>query len=415
MLGAADRRLVAGDLDLPGLGVLLDAERLADVIGVGPDRLSPRYLRYKPATSCVLLVELRQHDGRTCDLVVHAVSQAAAAKAAKTLRRAPQDAVVGQDLARGVLVTSPAADRDLPGLRRLLTGRDHARLRRLSYKPSRRFVGLRARPHTLTPDARPRVDGAAGVVVRVYRRGEVRGRYERYAALAGGAVRTPAPLSVDARRSLLVVEHLPGRVLDGRRAVEAGSLAATLHEAGAGGRAAAQLPVRTDADEVEAAEAAAAALAVLLPDQERQARRVAAAVRAELGTGPYHRRAVCHGDLALDQVVADRCGGLALIDLDRACQADPGVDLASAAASALLGDGVRAATDLVDGYRTVRPLPERWEVHLAAHLLRRAVEPFRARSPSWEDDTRLAVALSAAALARGAEHAVDTAQRRGGR
>ena len=94
-----------------------------------------------------------------------------------------------------------------------------------------------------------------------------------------------------------------------------------------------------------------------------------------------------HGNFHAGQLLAGP-SGLALIDLDRMCQAAPAYDLATFAAHVAFGrpgemDVVGAATDsLVAGYGS-RPLGLNW--YLATCLLRRAAVPFRFQDEHWPE------------------------------
>ena len=81
-------------------------------------------------------------------------------------------------------------------------------------------------------------------------------------------------------------------------------------------------------------------------------------------------------------------GGLAFIDFDRATIGPPEADLGSLAAAALVDQTHQAgkiATEVQLGYAEARegPDPVALATHTAAHLLRRAAEPFRSCWPDW--------------------------------
>ncbi len=396
----ADQALAASDPGLPGLATLLDPERVAALLGVEAGSVRARYLRWKPGTSAVLLVEVDADHGRVGgDVVVTAAAGGARAKLAKTLAKAPAGTVLAGEPGAGLLATLPAADRDLPALRHLLHGAGPGSLQRLAFKPARRWVG--------------RLEGpwAEPVVLRAYRRGQVRGRRARYLALQDAGVRVPAVRSIDGRRGLLVVEHLPGTSLDAlpggpddarvrAAAAEAGALAARLHDARG-----VQLTVRTLAHDVDDLVAGGRLLARVLPDQAPRVRELTR--RVAQGLLPGAAPVPLHGDLGLDQVVRDEQGGLGLIDLDRACLGDPAADVGSVVAGALVGDRTATVEALLDGYASQRPLPPGWQDHVAAHLLRSAPEPFRQRRDDWVEQTERVLATLERVLARGAEHAVE--------
>jgi len=408
MLPPADQALVLRDQGLPALGLLLDEEGLGAWLTDQHDtpvRWTTRYLRYKQGTSCVIAGDLETSEGtRPCFASAHASD--ALEKVTKSLRRAPAGSVLGTDPARGLVVATPPADRDLPGLamldedrgtRRLLrgllgdrTGVRGAELQTLRYKPQRRWVGL------------VRLRRGPTMVLRVYRPDATHRAVEAIRACSAGSG-TPALIGADESRGVAAVEHVEGAVLSrGSGAEESGGLAAVR----SAGSALARLHSARDlalhgrsAADADAVLLAADQLVTLLPDQADDVRALSARVAGRLlNTAPV--RFPIHGDFSLDQVVVDEAGIARLIDLDEAHLGDPASDLACVAA-ALARDTVlghvsagRATSwleALHEGYADVLPLPaqDRLAVHTAAHLLRRAVEPFRLRQTAdWPEAVR---------------------------
>jgi aminoglycoside phosphotransferase (APT) family kinase protein len=404
----ADEALVLRDHGLAGLGLLLDEDRLgtwlADQLGA-PTTWNTRYLRYKQGTSCLIAGDLETAEGtRSCFAAAHTTD--ALEKLTKTLQRAPAGSVLGTDPARGLVVASPAADRDLPGLallhderrsRRLLCGllgeRDgvrDAQRRTLRYKPQRRWVGL----------VQPR--GGPAAVLRIYRPAAARRAVEAIRACAAGGG-TPALIGANPSRGVAAVAYLPGRALShvsgagesGDRAAirSAGTALARLH----GARDLA-LRNRGSAD-AKAVLSAADQLVALLPSEADGIRGLAARVIGRLLNSEQLQLPI-HGDFSLDQVVVDETGTARLIDLDEAHLGDPASDLGCAAAAlardAVLGkvsDGLATSwlEALHEGYADVLdpPAEGRLAAHTAAHLLRRAVEPFRLRQTAdWPEAAR---------------------------
>jgi thiamine kinase-like enzyme len=402
VLRAADQDLVVRDPAVPGLAVLLDEEALGRWLSEQMQesvRVRVHYLRYKHATSCVLAGDVDVADSvRAC--LVAAYAHPDHVKATKTLQRAPAGSVLGVDPALGLLATTSAADRDLPALalldddvsrRRLLRrvlgdrpGLRHATVRALRHNPHRRWVGI----------VQPRQGPAA--VLRCYRPARARAATEAIAAWAGGEPRTPRLLGVHPRRGVAAVDFMPGRLLS------QGTVADFL----AAGRALARLHCRREVvlrtsgpvAEARAVRASAGLLSVLLPDMAEDLDDLAGVLGNRLVAMEHVRRPI-HGDFSADQVVVgDRAVGL--IDLDSARLADPAVDLACASASMTL-DVVLGQLDcttaeqqmgaLHEGYALVGDVPgeARLATHEAAHLLRRAVKPFRLRmTPEWPSASR---------------------------
>jgi hypothetical protein len=362
-------------------------------------RVRVHYLRYKYATSCVLAGDVDLPDSaRAC--LVSAYANPDKAKMTKTLERAPAGSVLGVDPARGLVATTPAADRDLPALalldddlrrRRLLRrvlgdrpGLRHVTVQPLRHKPHRRWVGI------VQPRQGPRA------VLRCYRPGRARAATEAIAAWAGGEPRTPRLLGVYPRRGVAAVDFLPGRLLS----------QGTTPDFLAAGRALARLHCRPDVvlrtsgpvAEARAVRASAGLLSVLLPDMAEDLSDLAGVLGHRLVAMEHVRRPL-HGDFSADQVViGDR--GVAMLDLDAARLADPAVDLACASASTTLDvvlgrlTGTTAEQQMAalhEGYALVADVPgeARLATHEAAHLLRRAVEPFRLRTtPEWPNASR---------------------------
>lgn len=420
MLSPSDAALVARDPALPGLAMLLDNDAVSALLGTAVQRL---YLRYKPATSCVLGGRIQLPSG-PADLFLTAYDAEGAVKIDKTVSEAPHGHVLHVDRSRGLVAALSAADRDLPflaalghertrrkALRRLLPswpGLTSARISTLSYKPMRRWVGLLS-----SPDAAP-------VVLRAYRPADAEPAAAVVRSLAGAAPRTPQLLGFDQVLGALAVEYLDGRPLDallaredvsGQQLQDVGRALAQLH-----GRRSADLPTRDMDDAIAAARAAAGQVAVLLPELGADAERLAEELSRRLARLAVDR-SVVHGDFSADQVVIAADGALGLLDLDRAATGDPAADLASLWASVrrgALADGSGhsrrdVTTALLAGYADLRALPAQESVrtHAAALLLRRVVEPFRLCAPDWPRQSRLLLAEAVAVLPGPLETAAD--------
>ena len=230
--------------------------------------------------------------------------------------------------------------------------------------------------------------------------------------LAQGRPPTPEVLGVDAGTGLVALEYLPGRVLDdtlgreraGRtKLAGAGAALALLHD-----RHLSALPARTADHDAAAALAAAEHIAVLLPDLAGTVRGLAGGIVRGMADLPLMRTTI-HGDFSADQVVIAPDGRVALVDLDSGAIGDPASDLACAAAAlasrTVLGGDPSVETlrvrALFEGYSALRPLPapETLALHVAAMLLRRAVDPFRLCAPSWPPAVTALVGRAENALA----------------
>lgn len=426
MLTPADQALLERDPDVSGLRLILDAEALSAWLSerMGTScRVQVRRVRYKHATSCVAALRVEyadaigQHD---IAAIAKAYSTEAAVKIEKSGWRAPEDAVLAIDQELGVAVTTLAGDRDVRALRKLATPEDlrallerllpdhadvpHHRLSTLRHNPERRWVGL------LEPD------GREPIVLRAYRENLPRRRANPYLLLEGGAPRTPALLGASRRHAVAAVSWIGGTELarsmtDPAGFSAAGAVLAELHS---------RTPVRlhpiTAQSQAEAVIAAGQQIATLAPALADEAEELARSLAFVLAQSP-DGTSVLHGDFSADQVVRGDDGSIALIDLDSAGLGDPAIDLGCMWAAALSQPDVRVGPStaesaihaLCTGYETVRPLPAPTHLaaHTAAHILRRAAEPFRDREPGWAE-------RMTALLGHAREHA-DRAGRVGGR
>ena len=396
MLPPAEQSLVDRDPGLAGLRLLLDSEELtrwlSGVLG-RPVTAQRRHLRYKPGNSCVLHVDA---DGEP--LLIAATAPSEAAKHAKTLERSA-GSIIGTAPGLQVLVGSPAADRDLPGVA-LLTdpGRRPLLLRRLlrtgpqvdtdaeptllRYKPHRRWVGLL-----------PTFSGGQ-VVLRVQRPAAARRAASSLAALVAGEPRTPRLMGFYERRGVLAAEYLRGNPAQSAPAEmlqPVGQALAALHR-----RTCPALPERELAVEARQVRAAADQLGVLLTDLADRAADLAAQIVGRLLALPEVQVPV-HGDFSADQAVVTSDGQTGLIDLDSAGLGDPAVDLGCAEAVLLADVVLGRMTEVEREERQSRLLAgytesggpadaDRVRVHLAAHLLRLTAEPFRlGQTSAWAD------------------------------
>ena len=398
MLSAAEahERLVVADLGLPGLPGLLEPAVLAEQLG-GPTTRS--YLRYKPGTSAVALLDVA---GRPA--IAHAWGNAARDKRGKSLRHVTPDEVLLDAHEVGLLVVDARTDRRLPALRRLvrtgdladwLSGAGHpvaadACPQTLAHKPARRWVGRL-----------PRAEGVGHVVLRAYAHREYDDALAAHARVRTDRVRSlrlPRVLATH-RRGLIALEHLPGRTLDTDVSVAAvRRLGACLGELHATGRGDVGLEGPTAVPGIDA-------LAPALAAHVDLAHHVAEVARGSLRAGPV---ALLHGDLSLDQVVADG-HDLGLIDLDRVRLGNPLDDVASLLAAAaltrLMTAGAEGAAGLVARLREPLlvghagtwsgPATDDLGPRTALALLSRAAEPFRSGHPRWPDLTAELIALAA--------------------
>lgn len=410
MRSALEHDLCGRDAALPGLAVALDADgfvaRLRAALpeaGILGGEIT--YLRYKPATNCLVTYRLRCAHGPV-DVYAKAHTPAALHK----LRKVADRATAPSPLGPGRLVLPELAltvcafpnDDKLRALVRLADARLRGRLLRrvfedrpalwdavpqpLRYKPERRCVAALVPEH-----------GDDGAVLRFYADDEHAAALRGAEAFASrGPLRVARLLGSSRRHRIVGLELVPGRpltgllpepVFDAASLARVGAALAELHD-----YPAARLACRRREEELAALSAAAAAVGAVLP---RLADRAGALAR-ELGSrlaGSLFEPQPVHGDFYAGQVLLDGDRAV-LLDLDRAALGDAAGDLGNFAAhlerDALEGRVpasrvAEAREALLDGYQTAaRPVhPARLALHTAVGLLRLAPEPFRRFHDDW--------------------------------
>ena len=393
------------DPHVKGAAVLTDTDALAELLATTDETLLRRpYLRWKPGTSCVAALELASGPAYAA-----AFSAAAGGKLAKTVEQAPAGSVLLADHELGVLVARPAADRDLPALQdlngalariqahpRSTIGHSPAEpsdagpsdagpsdaVQTLAYKPFRRWVGTFSTGRTADPP------GDGRYVARAYRPEDLeRARTNLSRARRRLGRLTPEPVGYSRRWGLMVQAWVPGEPLD--QVLAAGRTPAdTLPTVG---RTLADLHQhRSSRSVARVAGASPDAIVELLgaldPDLGDCAAHLAA--RLESGRPEEGELVFVHGDFSLDQVVLGPDGPV-FLDWDRAGTGVAAIDLASMRAAGLDAESWQL---VLNGYGEVRPLPRDLDWYVAAAVLERAAEPFRAGHREWlsETDRRLA-------------------------
>jgi hypothetical protein len=375
------------DPDLPGAALL-----------AGLPDLAPHYLRYKPGTSLVAML-----DTALGPAMAYATSPQAAPKLAKLAAHAPAGSILLHDSRARLLVALPVADRDLPGLRRRIGPGP----RTFAYKPQRRWVGL---PADAGPDS---------PVWRCYRRGDVERIRHRWPSDAGvgdsptrhaatgagttGTFRVPEIVRASPRHDVLRIARVDGTGLDELLAADAdvdpaaspnpapsSDPTAPLDLVRRAGRALAlwhRRPLPSlPADPGSDPDAAATLLARLLPDRAPRIQELATRLReaeARLqgsSAGRSPDLVWCHGDFSTDQVLVGTDGALWLMDWDRSGAGPRATDLASAEAAGL---PPAARTALLEGYTSAADLPADLDLARARALFSRAADPFRRADPDW--------------------------------
>jgi Ser/Thr protein kinase RdoA (MazF antagonist) len=375
MLSQPNRDLAARDPALPGLGLLLDPQALAGVLGTR--RVHLRHLRYKPGTSCSAAVVTAEGDW----LRLRALTPAHYAE-----KGYPQDGVPG---ALCLALSKPSRDKEVPGLRRFwpedrrakmqaeVFGESHlteAHLVPLSYRVGRRLVARLVHP-------------LGGALLKLHapgrfaqaQAGALWGAFNGHGALLRGCSVSFAVATRWQEGRVLTAANDP----DGFAA--AGAALADVHGAAQG------LPFpRGREEEIAAIARTLSDAAALLPEERGRLAGIARCLAEMLAATPADPGPI-HGDFSADQVVMGDAGPR-LIDWDRAGTGDRGADLGSALArleadrilDGVPGETVRqAAQALRDGYASRRPLPASVEAQRLAHLALVLCEPFRRQLPDW--------------------------------
>jgi hypothetical protein len=410
MLCATDEGLVRRDPEVPGLGLLLDADGFAEALAEAYPHaqvtgVTPRYIRYKPGTSCLVgyvarcaagEIEMyaRAHSAQTDQKLEKAAQRESVPSAlGDGIRMLPERSIViypfpnDHELAAIQWLDLPARRREM--LEHLLPQRAdlwEGELQPLRYKPERRFVAK------LT-------GGRGSVVLKAYTRQDYQVRKDNVGMFRGlGALRVPRCVGRSSRHHLAAIEWLEGRslrdVLVGGAAprppaTAAGAALARVHD---------QKPHKvktfwTAENYARQLADSARALAEIAPDLGERAGRIAGAVGTKLLQRHWRGRRGIHGDLSADHVVIqERTVGI--LDFDRAAYGDPRMDLGSFGAR-LECDVIEGALPahvaeetfaaLLDAYRaeSVKDVTRKVGRFVAASLLQLAAEPFRRRREDW--------------------------------
>ncbi|HLR93325.1 MAG TPA: phosphotransferase [Jiangellaceae bacterium] len=409
---SADQELLEREPTLPGVAVLFDEAALTACVQAHQPSVSEvrlRYLRYKPGTAMVAGLTLTAAEG-TSFAAARAMSMSDQTKLVKyqdAAQRAGAWSVTEPE--HGLCVYDAAADRHLPGLRRVLRSGSEPEtgLHALRYKPERRWVGRREAAS----------DGLGPALIKVHRPHAAQAAVTAHRTVAQAGLPVPTLRKTRIRRGLVISDWLPGTPLDAttptaEQLTELGAVLARLHAlpcAGAPGEAATEhrLTAQVHRRRAEDITTAVRAISAVHPEAAELAARTARRVLASLSDRAF-RNGVLHGDLSADQVLVRPNGDLTLLDLDRSRVGDPIEDLAS-----------WIATDLRQGMRRGRaqPLPTALDeyapfveayqraagpvapVHLhdavAVALLMLADEPFRYRSPDWANEIERIVQAAA--------------------
>jgi len=421
------------DPRLPRLADVLDGSTVIALFGdhLPLLRCRPRYVRYKPGTSCLVQydVTVRQPDGTGFDTTAHLTMydddrgrhRAGSARMRRLIDRATPDltGIAGPPVAYvpglGALVQVFPVDHDLRALVRFAdaapmrkivsrslpqgTGKVRdARPRLVRYKPGRKALfmfGLDDGAHDLL--YAKLLDDDRGATV-----------FAATAALRHAGVDTPRALLYSPRFHLIAHESAPGSPLASFRGtldLDAwmGPVAASLARLQA--VALPDLPVQTLTGEAGTVVKTARWLSRICPELTTRLTRVGSRIANALEDQADDLRTV-HGDFYDDQVLVSG-SGVAIIDLDEVRQAHPLTDvgnmLGHLSSGQATGHGTGAAHEaflraaLADApYRVADVAPFE-----AAALLKLAPGPFRRLETNWRDGIERIVGLAESCLGDG--------------
>ncbi len=406
MLAPADASIVSRERQMPALGILLDEERFVESLrelmaGAPIEDAQARYVRYKPATSCLVAYVLRSGGMEIpCYAQCHDIRRRS--KATGAVRRRIHPSVLGEgvvvDEDRAMAVHIFPNDHEIRAmrifdperlgqrLRRIMGGREEFRegtLHILRYKPERRVVAR--------VDLRERARG----VLRLYPESAFEEARSRAWAFVGrGVLRVPRVVGDSHRYCSIVHEWIDGEAL-GRMLRDSATLELT-------GRALAELHAQrpplhamlTPEDTCRLLEGSAIGAVTLAPTLTPRVRALCDRLCGAIMDHPWQSRAI-HGDFSDDQVICSD-GSCAIVDYDRACWGDPLLDLGSFGAS-LIARRVRGEIDSGLAHGALSAVARAYHARsgidlrslgmfVSASLLRLLNEPFRLRRPGWEDE-----------------------------
>ncbi|HEV8606238.1 MAG TPA: phosphotransferase [Tepidisphaeraceae bacterium] len=402
MLSPSDAQVVARDPQLPSLPVLLDPPLLLDLLSsrlphVELKRLTCTYLRYKPRTNCLALYLLETSLGK---IELYAKAYAAGDAEKSNRRQGRQSSSIlgpGEldlpDPSIGVSVFPNDAALDSLAvlnndsqtrrlLKRLLpqfAANSACSIRRLSYKPERRYVGQLV------------MDGHPHAVLRFYTESDfLRASRNAKVLRSGSSPRLPERLGRSRQYAVTALQWLEGALLSELLAEEGfdaaslsrvGRVLSEWHATDAG-----KLEPKTRPMEVESLTQSAESAAAIYPELREDLHDLCNTLGQHLLEQPSHNRCV-HGDLYAQQILL-QTDGIAFLDPDEAYRGDPAADIGNFLAHLLRQAPHRAQAAreaLINGYAAGGGAVDIEHIsrYTAVSLLRLISEPFRRREPNW--------------------------------
>lgn len=415
MLNEADQKIAAGDPSLPGLAAMLDPNLLLAELKKLPSfehaaSLEIRYLRYKAANNCTAALRILTSHGGEVYCYAKALTQEVFRQAwqkHESRKKIAQHGIVMPAALHGlcILLRHPAQDREIGRPLWLVDGGEQRRVLNacslplsenadvqisiLRYKPERRLVAKvlqNGSPVAVLRSGAPDEFGKMLV-------GNAFGVAHGGVALTG-ADGTGRILATRWQKGESLCPE-EGRLPDDLLCAELGKKLARIHEATYCHPTRYMLQ-----DEAASIEGVGNSFRHILPEYgdwfEALRRRVSDGI-AQIP----EQSSLIHGDFSLDQIIrrTNKAGEtkLHILDWDRAAQGHPLLDLASFQARMELQiiegelprfEADRLSDGLLHAYRKKHVVPETdLQVLTASALLRLAAEPFRKRSPHWEQYT----------------------------
>jgi len=410
--------LVRRDSSIPGLGMMLDPERLLaalhgqlDIRQV--DHIKLNYLRYKPGMNCLACYELRV-EGQT----IHAYAKSHGYDAASKWDKAVERPVVNNILGPGrvlleeeqIVFSTFPNDAKLSSLQRLgdddfrksllsrVFGDDSAWqgsevARVLNYKPERRYV------------VRLKREDGRSALAKFYTRsgfGKARTISQRLRGESSTKGQYPEIIGFSRKHGVIAYRWWPGDSLrdmdtDGKLSLsdveETARVLAQFHASGPANLLAPK-PLRQAAR----ISALGEQVGFLIPDLKQRAENVAQGLIGWLSNQPLVNQPV-HGDFYDKQVIVNS-GHVRLIDLDGACLGNPLVDLGSYVAhlerhainEGKAGSGISSHQQaLVSAYeQATGPISTTaLNKYIALGLFGLIHHPFRDWADNWPEQTEL--------------------------
>jgi hypothetical protein len=412
MLGSAEASMVSRDPELTGLAILLDADRVAQILRqLAPDatieEVVPQYLRYKPMTWCLAAYSCKI-GSRVIPIHLVAHGRDAAVQLARTQRQSWESGPLGAGVfcwpEQGLEVFVFPNDGRIKSLgwtenadwRHALLGRalsecpdlQNGTLRTLAYKPERRYV------------AAVEVEGVPRAVLKLYTQFGYRSLQTTAIPLGKDqGFESIERIGRSSRRAALTYRWVDGDLLQDRITDPGGDLDGVA----AAGMAIASLHLGQKARKSSHAVADAArtlaiaeTLSFLLPELAPRFQRVSEVLASRLAACSTPAR-ITHGDFYAKQVVLGK-DHATLLDLNELGWGDPMRDLGvftahlerDAVGERMAADRAKeAARFLLEGYGSTRAEIDSQVVDLytAAASLWIAPHFFRGRDIRWQERT----------------------------